>query len=162
MNWMRIARAVSAFLLLVILHYTVRPLLASRVSLDFLVIAVLLAAVRVRPGAAAVIGLMTGLIADSLTPTAFGAGALAMTVIAAAASWLRAVFFADNIVLHWFYIFVGKWAFDVLYLIAERRTGGVELVTQLFLWSPLGAALTAAVGVLMLLVLRPVLEPSAA
>ena len=45
---------------------------------------------------------------------------------------------------------------------AERRMQGVELATQLLLWSPLSAALTAAAGVILLLMLRPVLEPQAA
>jgi rod shape-determining protein MreD len=162
MSWARVARALAAFLVLVVLHFTLRPLLGWRASLDFLVIAVLLASVRVRPGAAAVIGMFTGLVADSLTPTAFGAGALGMTVIASAASWLKAVFFADNVVLHAFFFFVGKWLFDLVYLVAERRLGGMELVTQLLLWSPLAAALTAVAGVVVLLLLRPMLEPSAA
>jgi cell shape-determining protein MreD len=118
--------------------------------------------VRVRPGAAALIGFCTGLVADSLTPSAFGAGALAMTAVGASASWLKAVFFADNIVLHGFFFFVGKWAFDVVYVTAERRMHGVELATQMLLWSPLSAAATAIAGVVLLLMLRPVLEPQAA
>jgi rod shape-determining protein MreD len=159
---MRTLRAIAAFAILVVLHYTLRPLLGWRAPIDFLVIAVLLASVRVRPGVAALIGLITGLVADSFTPSALGAGALGMTAIAASASWLKAVFFADNIVLHGFFFFVGKWVFDVVYLAAERRVHGAELVTQLLLWSPLAAALTAVAGVVVLLVLRPVLEPSTA
>jgi rod shape-determining protein MreD len=162
MNWGRGARATGVFLLLVVLHYTLRPLLGWRAPMDFLVIAVLLAAVRVRPGTAALIGFATGLIADSLVPSAFGAGALAMTSIGAAASWLKAVFFADNVVLHGFFFFVGKWLFDAIYLTAERRVHGTELLTQLLVWSPLAAALTAVAGVILLLMLRPVLEPSTA
>ena len=107
MSWTRSARAIIAFALLVLLHYTLRPLLGWRTPVDFLVIAVLLSAVRVRPGAAALIGFCTGLVADSLTPSAFGAGALAMTAVGATASWLKAVFFADNVVLHGFFFFVG-------------------------------------------------------
>ena len=91
-----------------------------------------------------------------------GAGALAMTAVGATASWLKAVFFADNVVLHGFFFFVGKWAFDIVYVSAERRMHGVELATQLLLWSPLSAALTAVAGVILLLMLRPVLEPQAA
>jgi rod shape-determining protein MreD len=162
MNLSRSARVISVFLLLVVLHYTLRPLLGWRAPIDFLVIAVLLAAVRMRPGAAALVGFVVGLVADSLTPSAFGAGALAMTAIGAAASWLKAVFFADNVVLHGFFFFVGKWVFDALYVAAERRLNGVELITQLVLWSPLAAALTAGAGVIALLLLRPVLEPTAA
>lgn len=156
----RALRALLVFVILVLLHFTVRPLLGWRAPMDFLVIAVLLAAVRMRPGAAALVGFLTGLAADSLNPAAFGAGALALTGLGFAASWLKAVFFADNLAVNAFYFFLGKWAFDLVYLIAERRMTGVELVTQLLLWSPISAALTAAVGVLLLVLLRPMLESS--
>ena len=161
MNVGRGARAVAIFIILVVLHFTVRPLLGWKAPMDFLVIAVLLAAVRVRPGEAAVIGFLTGLAADSLTPAAFGSGALALTALAFAASWLKAVFFADNLALNAFYFLLGKWAYDVVYLTTSRQLSGMELVTQLLLWSPISAALTAVVGVLLLLVLRPVLEAPA-
>ena len=62
------------FLLLVGLQYTLRPVLAWRAPIDFLVIALLLVAVRARPGVAAMVGFALGLLADSLTPGAFGAG----------------------------------------------------------------------------------------
>ena len=68
---MSIARFLRTFLLfaaLIALHFSVRPLLASRAAVDFLVIALLLAAVRVRPGAAAVIGFALGIVVDSLRP----------------------------------------------------------------------------------------------
>ena len=158
----RTLRAVGVFLFLVVLHYTLRPLLGWRAPLDFIVIAVLLASVRTRPGVAALVGFATGLVLDSLTPMSLGAAALGLTVVGAGASWLKAVFFADNIVLHAFFFFTGKWLFDAVYLAAERRMVGSELLTQLLLWSPLSAALTALAGVLLLVVLKPVLEPSTA
>ena len=37
--------------------------------------------------------------------------------------------------------------------------GGAELAQQLFVWSPLSALVTAAAGVVILLLLRPLLEP---
>jgi rod shape-determining protein MreD len=156
------ARAVISFLVFVLLHYTLRPLLGWRAPMDFLLIAVLLASVRVRPGTAAVIGFVVGLVSDSLAPDALGAGALAMTAVGFSASYLKAVFFADNIALNAFFFFLGKWMFDVIYFIVERRVSGVELVQQLLLWSPLSAAATAAVGVLLLFLMRPLLDPSAA
>ncbi len=159
MRWQVTLRAVIAFAVLVALHYTVRPLLGWKVSMDFLVIAVLLMAVRLRPGAAAILGFATGLIADSLTPTSLGAGALAMTVIGFGASWLKAVFFADNVVLHAFYFFVGKWAYDVVYVLAERNTSFRDTATQLLLWSPLAAALTAVTGVIVILAFRTTMQP---
>jgi rod shape-determining protein MreD len=152
-------RVSVVFALLVLLHYTVRPLLGGRAPLDFLVIAVLVAAVRLRPGLAALLGLFVGLATDALTPS-FGSGALALSLVAYAASWLKAIFFADNVALSALFFFAGKWTFDVLYLVSERRLRGAELVMQLLLWSPLSATLTALTGVLLLLLLRPVIGRS--
>jgi rod shape-determining protein MreD len=155
-------RTALAFTILVLLHYTLRPLLGWRAPLDFLVIAALLVAVRVRPGVAAVVGCVIGLAADSLTPSAFGAGALALTTVTFGASWLKAVFFADNLFLNGFFFFAGKWAYDVVRLLAERRLGGFELFMEAFAWSPLAAALTAFAGVVLLVLMRPLLRTSTA
>ncbi|HEY7567794.1 MAG TPA: rod shape-determining protein MreD [Gemmatimonadaceae bacterium] len=159
MNWRRGAALVVAFLILVTLHYTIRPLLGWRASIDFLVIAVLLVSVRMRPGAAALLGFLTGLVSDSLTPATLGAGALAMSVVGFAASWLRAVIFADNVVLHAFFFFIGKWVFDLIYLIIARGAPPLELLAQAGVWSPLSAALTAAAGVFVMLAYRMTLDP---
>ena len=43
--------------------------------------ALLLIAIRVRPGTAAVVGLIMGIVADALEPHAFGAGALGMSIV---------------------------------------------------------------------------------
>jgi rod shape-determining protein MreD len=155
-------RAVVTFIILVLLHYTLRPLLGWRAPMDFLLLALLLASIRVRPAAAALIGLAMGLVADSLTPESLGAAAIAMTIVGYLASWLRAVFFADNLALNAFFFFLGKWTFDIIYFLVEQRLGGIELVQQLLLWSPLSAAATAVAGILLLLLMRPLLEPSRA
>ncbi len=153
-------RAVITFVILVLLHYTLRPLLGWRAPMDFLVLALLLASIRVRPAAAALVGLLMGLVADSLTPESLGAAAIAMTIVGYVASWLKAVFFADNLALNAFFFFLGKWSFDVIYFVVEQRLGGIELVQQLLLWSPLSAAATAVAGILLLLIMRPMLEPA--
>src|SRR6478672_12448284 len=160
MNLGSMARAVATFLILILLHYTLRPLLGWRAPMDFLLLALLLSAIRVRPAAGAIIGLILGIVSDSLTPEALGAGAVAMTVVGYLASWLKAVFFADNIALNAFFFFLGKWLFDLIYFVVEQRIGGIELVQQLLLWSPLSAAATAVAGVVLLLIMRPMLEPS--
>jgi rod shape-determining protein MreD len=162
MNVGAAVRATITFLIFILLHYTLRPLLGWRAPMDFLILALLLAAVRVRPGSAAIIGFLLGLVSDSLAPEALGAGAIAMTTIGFGASYLKAVFFADNLVLNAFFFFLGKWVFDIMYFIGEQRVQGVELVQQLLLWSPLSAAVTAAAGVLLLFIMRPLLEPSSA
>ncbi|MDX2182752.1 MAG: rod shape-determining protein MreD [Gemmatimonadaceae bacterium] len=154
----RTLRSVLLFALLVSLHYGVRPLVTWRVAPDFLVIALLLAAVRLRPGASAVLGLVIGFAADALAPGAFGAAALSFTVVGFAASWLKAVFFADNVAINAVFFFLGKWAADLIFVIAERRLGGLEWITQVAVWSPLSAAVTAVVGVAILVVAKPLLE----
>ena len=149
------ARVGLIVLVLLVLQFTVRPFLGWRAPIDFLTIGALLAAVRVRPGAAAAIGLVLGLIADAITPSAFGSGALALTLVAYGASTLKAVFFADNAALSALFVFAGKWIFDIVYLVSERRVRGAELLVQLLLWSPLAAAVTAVTALLLLVALRP-------
>lgn len=153
-------RTLVAFTVLVLLHFTLRPLLGWRVGPDFLVIALLLVAIRVRPGTAAILGLLMGLVADSMEVHAFGAGALAMSTVGFTASWLKAVFFADDMLLNATFFFAGKWAFDAVFLLAEHRLGVGELLTELLVWSPITAAVTALWGLLTLLILRPILRTS--
>lgn len=148
----RTAAVVAVF---VVLQFVVQPLMPWRVSPDFLVIAVLYAAVRMRPGWAAVVGFAIGLATDSLSLGAFGAGALAMSAVGFGASWLKAVFFADNVAINAAFLFVGKWAFDLLYVVVQHRMSAGATVMQLLLWSVLSAAFTAVAGVVAMAVLRP-------
>jgi rod shape-determining protein MreD len=152
-------QALVGFLLLVIAQYTLRPLIGGRAQVDFLAIAVLFSAVRLRPGAAALLGFVVGLMVDCLAPGSFGAAALAFTLVGYAASWLKAVFFADHIALTGLFVFGGKWLFEALYLLAGPRVGSIDLVLQLLLWVPLAAALTAVVAVLLLTLFRPLYRP---
>ncbi|MBA3853296.1 MAG: rod shape-determining protein MreD [Gemmatimonas sp.] len=141
--------------LLVALHFTLRPLLDWRAGVDFLVIGVLLIAVRVRPGAAALTGLLVGAAADSMTPEALGAGALAMTLVAFFASRLKAGFFTDELGLNAVFVFIGKLVYDWIAIVAEGRLSGMTLVWQLVAWTPLSALATAAVGLVVLGAVRP-------
>ncbi len=152
-------QAVLGFVLLVAAHFGIRPLVSTRVSVDFLAIAILFAAVRVRPGFAAVIGFLAGLAVDALAPGAFGAATLVFTIVAFAASWTKAVFFADHVALTGLFIFVGKWTFDVGYTLVGGGIRGIRLVAELLLWAPLSAALTALVAVVLLTAFRPLFRP---
>jgi rod shape-determining protein MreD len=158
MNWTGAARTILVCAILIVLHYTLRPLLAWRASVDFLIVALLLGSVRIRPGAAAVYGFLLGLVSDSLAVSGFGAAALAMAIVGFSASWLKAVFFADNLALNAFFLFLAKWLFDLIFLIAGHRSGGAELAMQIFVWSPLSAAATAVAGVIALSLLKPLME----
>ncbi len=158
MNWNAL-RILVVCLILIVLHYTLRPLLGwSRVEIDFMVIATVFGAVRMRPGLAALYGLFLGLVSDSLALGTFGAAALGLSLVAFAASRLKAVFFADDLRLNALFLFLGEWAFRIIFLLAGHRTAGAELVMNLLVWSPLSAAVTAAAGVLVLSLLRPLME----
>jgi len=158
MNWTSAVRTTIVCIILIVLHYTLRPLLGWRASIDFLLIALVFGAVRMRPAGAALYGFVLGIAADSLALGAFGAGALAATIVAFSASWLKAVFFADNLALNAFFLFVGKWLFDLVYVLMERRMHGVEMLMQIIVWSPLAAAVTAVAGAIAITMLRPILE----
>ena len=120
-------RTLIAFVDLVVLHYTLRPLLGWRASPDFLVIALLLVAVRVRPGAAALIGLCHGYRRGLADVHAFGAGALGMTRrrlhgVVAQGSILR-----GRVALNAFFFFLGKWVFDMCSSWSRASRGGTEI-----------------------------------
>jgi rod shape-determining protein MreD len=85
-----------------------------------------------------------------------------MLLVAYLASWLKAVFFADNLLLNGLFFFLGKWLYDLLFVAVQHRSHGAELVMQALVWSPLSAAVTALAGIVLLVLLRPLLETSPA
>jgi rod shape-determining protein MreD len=136
------------------LQFYLRPRLGSaRVSPDFLLIGLMLFAMRSGPGAGAVAGFLIGLIEDSLTPARFGAGALAHTLVGYFAAWGRAVFFADNMLVNAAFVAVGLWVRDLIVLMTSGSEQG-ELITQLTLYSPLQALITAGFALLVLVTFR--------
>lgn len=145
-------------LLLVGLEFYLRPRLGnSRVAPDFLMLALMIFAIRSRPGAAALAGFLIGFASDALTPARFGAAMLANTLVGYTAAWGRAVFFADNLLVNAGFIALGVWLRDLLVLVASG-TGGRELAVQLGVWSPLLALSTALTGVVVLAIFRDWLD----
>ena len=141
--------------LLLLLHFVLRPFLGeSRAAPDLLLLALLIYAIGARPGRAAVAGFVVGLLADALTPVAFGANAFAHVAVGYLAAWVKAVFFAENLLVNAGVIFAGTWVRDLLVLIAGRHVGGAAFFWQLGVWSMLKSLTTAAVGVAVLLVFR--------
>jgi rod shape-determining protein MreD len=139
---------------LVLLHFYLRPRLwSARVSPDFLLIALVFFAMRAGPGAGAIAGFLVGLVTDALTPAAFGAGALAHTVVGYLAAWGRAVFFADNLLINAAFVAVALWVRDLLLLLASGTSQG-GLLVELTLNSPLQALSTAVFALLFLAAFR--------
>ncbi|NIM50328.1 MAG: rod shape-determining protein MreD [Gemmatimonadales bacterium] len=145
----------AVLLLLLVLHFALRPFLGDfRSTPDFILLALLVFAIRARPGQAAVAGFLVGLLVDSLTPVAFGAAALAHTCVGYLAAWGKAVFFAENLLVNAGFFFGGTWLRDLLVMVAGRHMEDSVFWWQLVFWSPLKAITTAVVGVLVLLVFR--------
>ena len=139
---------------LVLLHFYVRPRLwGARVSPDFLLIALMLFAMRSGPGAAAVFGFAVGLVGDALTPARFGAGALAHTVVGFLASWGRSLFFADNLLVNAGFVAAGLWLRDLVLLVASGTDRG-RLLVELTLYAPLQALTTALAAIIVLAAFR--------
>ncbi|MFL5403738.1 MAG: rod shape-determining protein MreD [Gemmatimonadales bacterium] len=143
-------------LLLLFLQFYVRPRLwNARVSPDFLLIGLMLFAMRSGAGVGALAGFLVGLIADTLTPARFGAAALAHTLVGYLAAWGRAVFFADNILVNAAFVAVGLWLRDFVVLVASG-TDHRQLLAELTFYSPVQAITTAAFALAVLLTFRAV------
>ncbi len=139
---------------LVLLHFYIRPRLwSARASPDFLLIALVFFAMRAGPGPGALAGFVVGVVNDALTPAAFGAGALAHTVVGYLAAWGRAVFFADNLLVNAAFVAVALWVRDLILLVASG-TPRDQLLVELMLQSPLQALSTAVFAVLVLAAFR--------
>jgi rod shape-determining protein MreD len=149
-------RAAAVLLLLAVLHFALRPWFGedARVAPDILLAALLVYAIRARPGAAAVAGFLVGIVGDALTPVAVGAGAMAHTIVGYLAAWGKAVFFAENLAVSGGFFFAGTWLRDLLVLLGGGHLQGTQLLWQLTLWSPAKALTTAVVGVGTLVVFR--------
>jgi len=143
-------------LLLLVLQFYLRPRLwDARISPDFLLIALMLFAMRRSPGVAALAGFAVGLIADTLTPARFGAGILAHTLVGYLASWGRAVFFADNMLVNAGFVAAGLWLRDFIVLMASG-TDHRQMLTELTLYSPLQALTTAGFALIVLILFRSI------
>ena len=140
--------------LLLVLQFYVRPRLwDARVSPDFLLIALMLFAMRTSPGVAALAGFAVGLVADTMTPAKFGAGALAYTLVGYLAACGRSVFFADNILVNAGFVAVGLWIRDLIVLLASGSDHR-QLFTELIWYSPLQALTTAGFALAFLITFR--------
>jgi rod shape-determining protein MreD len=140
--------------LLAVLHFAVRPRLGMpAVAPDFLMLALLLYAIRSRPGTAALAGFLVGLAGDAVAPSRIGAGALAHTVVGYLAAWGRAVFFPDNLFVNGLVIAIGVWIRNAIVLIASGPSAG-GLTMALLVWSPLQAITTAITAALVLVVFQ--------
>jgi rod shape-determining protein MreD len=141
--------------LLVAAQFALRPVLGDpRFAPDFLLVALLFFAIRVRPAAGTVAGFLVGLATDAVAPTTFGAATFALTVVGYATGWLKAVVFADNLLVTAVFVFAAGWVRDAIVVLLARQTEGGALAWQLLVTSPLAALSTAAAATVTLLLFR--------
>jgi rod shape-determining protein MreD len=134
--------------LLVAAHFILRPVLGdARFAPDFVLVALLVFAIRVRPMAGATAGFVIGLLTDAVAPSAFGAAALALTVVGYLSGWLRAIVFGDNLVVTALFVVAAAWFRDAVQVLVAHQLTGAALAWQLLAFSPLAAISTAATAV---------------
>lgn len=96
-------------------HFLFRPVLGGwPVAPDLLTGGVLLAALRLRPGAAAALGFAGGLLEAAVALVGLGHTALVYTGLGYLTSRWRELFFADIPAFVFVYLFVGCWIAELL------------------------------------------------
>ncbi len=142
---------------LLVAHFLLRPLLVARpFAPDLLAGALMLAALHMRPGTAAVVGFGAGLLEGAMALEGMGTLAATFALIGYVAARARELFFADSALFLPAFAFVGVWALHMGELLAVGAP--LDWVGWL-VQSPVSAALTA---LLILLVERAVTSrPSA-
>lgn len=135
------------------LHFGLSPLFGSwYASPNLLVCAVLVAARELRPGTAAALGFVLGLMEDALAVSHFGLATLLLVVVAYLGSTTRDLFLGEEPLFMGTYLFVGTWLYEsASYLIMGA---GGDTLTYLALQAPLGALATGAIGYLVLPAVR--------
>ena len=119
---------------------------------DLLTVALLLAARDVGTGAGAGIGFVLGLLEDAFSVLAFGASTLAMTLVGAAGSVTRELFVGDSLSFLVAYLFLGKWARDLIHWALMGEGLREPFVQALLVEGSLAAVYATAVGLVALAV----------
>jgi cell shape-determining protein MreD len=113
---------------------------------DLLVVALLLAARRMRAGWAAGLGFLLGVLDGAAHPLTMGAPAVALAVLGYLGARSREALAGDSPVLLLLYLFAGKWLYDAMVYLLLIKPHLAGPVSTLLLGSPLAAAYAAAVG----------------
>ncbi|MEE2905391.1 MAG: hypothetical protein VX801_03230 [Gemmatimonadota bacterium] len=118
----------------------------GRSAPDLLTIALLLAAREVGLGGASLVGLLFGLVEDSLTVLAFGANSVTMTLIGVFGGFTRDLFVGDSKLFVLSYFFAGKWVRDFLHWIIMGQELRRPFVEQVLTQASVAALYAALVG----------------
>lgn len=141
--------------MLVVLHFGLRLTLGIEVwAPDLLTLAVLIGARQLHGGPAAALGFALGLLEDAVSLGAFGAAAIAQTIIGYLGARSRDLFVGDSLLFLTLYFFLGAWLQDALYYWIAPGIRRGTTVDALLIQAPLQALYVAVVGVVAILVYR--------
>jgi rod shape-determining protein MreD len=104
--------------LLVLLHLVLRLALGLTIVPDLIVVAALLGARRLGGWQAALLGLMLGILADSLTLSGFGATAVAFVIVCYIGARSRNLFEGESILFVAVYALLGAWLIELIRFLA--------------------------------------------
>lgn len=144
-------------LVLVLLHLVLRLALGLTVVPDLLVVAALLGARRLGAPGAALLGLVLGVIADSLAVVAFGATAVAFVIVCYLGSRTRNLFEGDSYLFAAIYVFIGAWLiFAIRFLVGGFMARSQETLLQFAGSAALDSLHVAAAAVVSLIAFRAI------
>ena len=136
---------------LVVLHFLLHLGLGlGRGAPDLLVVALLVGARELGPAAGAGLGFSLGLLEDAFSVLAFGANALALTVLGAAGARTRDLFVGDSLSFLVSYLFVGKWMRDLLHWLVAGEGLREPFMSVMLVEGTLGAAYATGTGLIAL------------
>lgn len=121
---------------------------------DLLTLAVLLAARQLTGGLAAGVGFTLGLLEDAVSLGAFGAAAIAQTVVGYVGARSRDLFMGESLLFLTIYFFLGAWLQDALYYAVAPAVRRGEPVEALLVHAPLEALYVSVAGVLAITIYR--------
>jgi len=132
---------------LVVLHFVLRVGLGLGIlAPDLLVIALLLASRRLRPGTAAALGFFLGLLEGSVVDTLFGSASLALAVLGYLGSRSREWLAGDDPLTLVAYFFAGALLYNLMLYVLLAVGGAGGSLMALVIPSLLASVYAAAVG----------------
>lgn len=141
--------------LLVALHFLLRVGFGfSFWAPDLLTVALLLSARRTGAGAAAGLGLVLGLLRDSVRLTSYGADAVVMTALGFLGARSRDYFVGGSMPFLAVYLLIGKLGRDLGFAALSRALGQAQAWTDLLLSSAVAAVLASVAGLVALGIYR--------
>jgi rod shape-determining protein MreD len=123
---------------------------------DLLTVAALLSARRLTGVKASLVGLVLGLLADSLSVVSFGASAVAMVIVCFLGARTRDMFEGNSTLFIGAYLFLGKWLRDAIWFGAAPAAHDGDPISILWTALPLHALITAVCGAIAIMIFRAV------